>query len=369
MTCKYVGFIVNPIAGMGGAVGLKGTDGEAYLEAIKRGAKPVAPLRALEFLNSIKSTDFYIVSAPSVMGENYIKMSIHSTKLIKVVGDITPPTSREDTVRIAREMSKLVDILVFVGGDGTARDICTAVNTRIPVIGVPSGVKMYSAVFALNPRVAAELLEHYLNDDVSFAEREVLDINEEAFRRDSLEVNLYCYLLTPVHTYLLQPSKTIYADIDEEASKEAIAEYIAESMEPNIPYILGPGSTVKSICKKINLNCTLLGVDVVLNGKLLVRDASERDLLEVIKMYGRAKVIVSPIGRQGFIFGRGNQQISPLVLQYISKDDIIVVSTARKARELTRLLVDTGDEKVNSKLRGYMKVLVDYNKFLVMKVE
>jgi predicted polyphosphate/ATP-dependent NAD kinase len=369
MTCKRIGFIVNPIAGMGGAVGLKGTDGEAYLEAIKRGAKPVAPLRALEFLNSIKSTNFHIISAPSIMGEDYVKASTHSTRLIKIVGDISPPTSREDTIRIANELSKLVDILVFVGGDGTARDICTAINTRIPVIGVPSGVKMYSAVFALNPRAAAELLEHYLNGDVIFAEREVLDVNEEAFRRDALEVNLYCYLLTPIHTHLLQPSKTIYTDVDEEVSKEAIAEYLIELMELNIPYILGPGSTVKSICKKINLNCTLLGVDVILNRKLLVRDASERDLLEVVKTYGRAKVIVSPIGRQGFIFGRGNQQISPLVLQYISRDDIIVVSTERKVRELEHLLVDTGDEKVNSKLRGYMKVLVGYNRFLVMKVE
>lgn len=366
---KKIGFIVNPIAGMGGAVGLKGTDGEAYFEALKRGAKPVAPLRALEFLNHVKSTQFRIVSAPSVMGEDYVKASIHADKLYRVVGSISKPTTREDTIRLAREISNLVDLLVFVGGDGTARDICVAIDSKIPVIGVPSGVKMYSAVFALNPRAAAQLLDFYLNTEVELVEREVLDINEEAFRRDQIELKLFCYMMTPAHTPLLQPSKTLYDDESEEASKEAIADYLVELMEPEIPYILGPGSTVKAVCRKLGLNCTLLGVDVLLNKEILIRDASERDLLGIIDKYGRARIIVSPIGRQGFIFGRGNQQISPAVLSQVNREDIIVVCTSRKARELSRLLVDTGDENVNKKLRGYIKVLVDYNKFLVMRVD
>jgi predicted polyphosphate/ATP-dependent NAD kinase len=369
MPAKRVGFIVNPIAGMGGAVGLKGTDGAAYLEALRRGAKPVAPLRALEFLNSIKSPDFYIISAPSTMGEDYVKASIHANKLLKVIGEITTPTTREDTIRIAREMSEEVDLLVFVGGDGTARDICTAVSTKIPVIGVPSGVKMYSAVFAINPRAAAELLDHYLNNEVVFTEREVVDVDEETFRRDELELKIYCYLVTPVHERLVQSSKTLYTSISDEYSKDAIAEYLVETMEPEVPYILGPGSTVKSVCRKLDLNCTLLGVDVILNRKLLIRDASERDLLGVIERFKRVKVIVSPTGRQGFIFGRGNQQISPSVLRHVDKNNIIIVSTESKIRELPHLLVDTGDEEVNNKLRGYFKVLVDYNKFIVVKVE
>jgi len=369
MGSKRVGFIVNPIAGMGGAVGLKGTDGAAYLEALKRGAKPIAPIRALEFLNSIKSACFHIISAPSIMGEDYVRASVHANKLLRVIGEISIPTSSEDTIRIAREMSELVDLLVFVGGDGTARDICTAINTKIPVIGVPSGVKMYSAVFAVNPCAAAELLDHYLKGEVSFVEREVLDIDEEAFRRDQLELKLHCYLITPIYEYLVQPSKTLYTSINEESSKEAIAEYLVETMESGIPYVLGPGSTVKTICKKLSLNCTLLGVDVILDGKLLVRDASERDLLEVLREYGKVKIVISPIGRQGFIFGRGNQQISSRILKHVDKNDIIVISTESKIRELSRLLVDTGDEEVNSKLRGYIKVLIDYNKFLIVKVE
>jgi predicted polyphosphate/ATP-dependent NAD kinase len=369
MVLKKIGFIVNPIAGMGGAVGLKGTDGEAYFEALRRGAKPVAPLRALEFLNHIKSTHFHFISAPSIMGEDYVKMSIHADKLLRVVGAISTPTSREDTIRLAREISDLVDLLVFVGGDGTARDICIAIDSKIPVIGVPSGVKMYSAIFALNPQAAAQLLDFYLGTEVEFVEREVLDINEDAFRRDQIELKLFCYMITPAHSFLLQPSKTLYDNADEGASKEAIAEYLVETMEPGVPYILGPGSTVKAVCRKLKLNCTLLGVDVLVDKEILVRDASERDLLNIIENYGRIRIIVSPIGRQGFIFGRGNQQISPTVLKRVNKEDIIVVCTSKKARELSRLLVDTGDEEVNNKLRGYMKVLVDYNKFLVMKVE
>ncbi|MEM1858432.1 MAG: NAD(+)/NADH kinase, partial [Desulfurococcaceae archaeon] len=159
MTSKRVGFIVNPIAGMGGSVGLKGTDGEAYFKALERGAKPVAPQRALMFLNGINSEDFEIVSVAGVMGEDAVKASKHSAKLVEVIGERKEITRREDTIKAATKMRSSVDILVFVGGDGTARDICESVSTSLPVIGVPSGVKMYSSVFAVNPIVAARLLD------------------------------------------------------------------------------------------------------------------------------------------------------------------------------------------------------------------
>lgn len=364
---KRVGLIVNPIAGMGGAVGLKGTDGDALQEALRRGAKPIAPLRALEFLNSIKSREFNIVAGAGIMGEDEVRASGQSSKLVKVIGTRKEKTTREDTIEIAREMRDNVDLLVFVGGDGTARDIYEAVGTSLPVLGVPSGVKMYSSVFAVNPRAAGELVDSFVSGNVSLVEREVLDIDEDAFRRDEIVVRLYGYLLVPVRTDLVQSSKTIYSGVDEELSKESIAEYIVETMEQGIPYILGPGSTVKAICRKLNINCTLLGVDIIIDGKLIVKDAWERDILNVLNRYGRVKIIISPIGGQGFLFGRGNLQISRGVLERIRKEDIIVISTENKLRNTPCLYIDTGSLELDERLSGYYKVLVDYGRYIVAK--
>lgn len=368
MSSIRVGFIVNPIAGMGGSVGLKGTDGDSYFLALERGAKPIAPHRALAFLNSIRSSDFEIVSAAGIMGEDIVKTSKHFDKLVEIIGEAKSSTSRIDTVNIARDMSRKTNIVVFVGGDGTARDICEAVGTSVPVIGVPSGVKMYSSVFAVNPIAAATLLDRYLAGEIELVEREVLDVDEDSFRRDELVVKLYGYLLVPYYEALVQSSKAIYSGVGEEQSKEGIAEYIVENMEPNTPYILGPGSTVKAICKKLELNCTLLGVDILLNKRILIKDAWEKDIINVINQYEKAKIIVTPIGGQGFLFGRGNQQFSPRVLSLISRGDIIVVATEQKIRSLPHLLVDTGDKHVDEKISGYAKVLVDYNRFIVTKI-
>lgn len=363
-----MGFIVNPIAGMGGRVGLKGTDGEAYYEALRRGAKPVSPGRALEFLNSIKTSDIQIVSAPKIMGENIVEKSKLRDKLFMVVGDISQPTTSEDTRRIARSMIDKVDILVFVGGDGTARDILEAADKKIPALGVPSGVKMYSAVFAATPRDAATIINEFVNGNVEIVEREVLDIDEEAFRKDKLVIRLYGYLLVPLVSGKIQSSKTLYYDISEEENKIAIAKYIIEQMEEDAVYILGPGSTVKTINKLLGINGTLLGVDVIFKRKLIAKDVGEKELIDIIDKYGKAKIIVSPIGGQGFIFGRGNQQISPEVIKRVGRENILIVSTWRKISSISILRVDTGDREVDEMLRGYWKILVDYNRFIVKKV-
>ncbi|MEL9909360.1 MAG: ATP-NAD kinase family protein [Desulfurococcus sp.] len=372
MTCSKIvkmGFIVNPIAGMGGRVGLKGTDGEAYKIALERGAQPVSPQRAIEFLNALRNECFEIYTAPGLMGEEEVSKSIHTGKLARVINGVgNRETTREDTIRIAREMKGLVDILVFVGGDGTARDIYTAVGMELPVIAVPSGVKMYSSIFALNPYAAADLLTKFINGETVIVEREVLDIDEEAFRQDKIAIRVYGYLKTPVYPGLIQAGKSIYSGIDEELNKESIAEYIVETMNPYTPYILGPGSTVKAICVKLGLTCTLLGVDIVLDGQILVKDAWEDQLLGILKNYSSVKLVVTPIGGQGFIFGRGNQQLSPRVLSLIGRDNIIIVATESKIRELRELYVDTGDPAVDKMLEGYYRVLIDYGRYRVVRV-
>ena len=365
-----MGFIINPIAGMGGVVGLKGTDGEAYLIALKRGAKPIAWKRGLEFLESITVEDFEIYTANGDMGYNVVIKSRHRNKIKKVYGELKRETSAEDTKNIAREMvDDGIDILVFVGGDGTARDICEAVDQEVIVLGVPSGVKMYSAVFAVNPRAAAKIFEEYIKGNTEIVEREVLDIDEEAFRRDELKIKLYGYLKTPVVKEYIQSSKSPSSTFgEEEENKVAIARYIVENLESDTVYILGPGTTVKTINKILGLPATLLGVDVLYNGKIIVKDAWEKHLLEILDKYSKAKIIVSPIGGQGFIFGRGNHQISPKVIKRVGKENIIIIATWNKIRELNVLRIDTGDPELDKELEGYYRVLVDYNRFVVKKV-
>lgn len=366
-----MGFIVNPIAGMGGRVGLKGTDGEAYLLALKKGAKPVSPERALRFLNSLDVRDLEIYSAPGIMGADVVSRSRVRDRLAKIIGRIGPRmTTAEDTKRIAREMvDEGIDLLVFVGGDGTARDVMDAVDMKIPVLGVPSGVKIYSSVFAVSPEAAAEIVKAFSEGNVVIVEEEVLDIDEEAFRRDELRVRLYGYLKVPVVRGLVQASKEPSQDIaEEEENKRAIAETIVDDMEPDTLYILGPGTTVKAIADLLGIEKTVLGVDAVYNFKLVGKDLDEKGILELLNKYPKAKIIVTPIGGQGFIFGRGNQQISPEVIKRVGRENIIIVATRRKINKLKVLRVDTGDPAVDKMLRGYMKVLIDYNEYLVMKV-
>ncbi|MFZ8791635.1 MAG: ATP-NAD kinase family protein [Thermosphaera aggregans] len=369
MNVYRIGFLVNPIAGMGGRVGLKGTDGHAYRLALARGAQPESPQRALQFLNEVNAEGFQIIAAPGIMGADVVFKSKHKERLAEIVGEIGVVTTADDTRRIARLMlGRRINLLVFVGGDGTARDVLDAIDQAVPVIGVPSGVKMYSSVFAVNPRAAAGLLEAFLRGEAVIVEREVLDIDEEAFRRDELAIRLYGYLKTVFHQEMTQGGKTLFSGIHEEENKEAIARYVVENMSRDTVYVLGPGSTVKAIAKALGVEYTLLGVDVVLNGRLLYKDAWEAHLLKLLQDYGNVKVIVTPIGGQGFIFGRGNQQLSPKFLSRIDKKDIIIVSTESKIRSLECLRVDTGDPAVDQRLRGYYRVIVDYNRYLVMKV-
>lgn len=363
-----MGFIVNPIAGMGGSVGLKGTDGDAYRLSLARGAKPVSPTRALEFLNSINTDKFEIHVADGPMGLNVVERSRHRDKVVKTYGPVCGETSRFDTIRIAKLMVRETDILVFVGGDGTARDICEAVGGETPVLGVPSGVKMYSAVFALNPRVAAKIFESFVEENYVLVDREVVDVDEESFRRDVLRLSIRCYLKTPIVGAYVQPSKSLYIGLDEEENKEAIARFIVENMEKDTLYILGPGSTVKAIAKLINQPYTLLGVDALFNGEMVKLDLWEKDILELIEEYGKVKLVLTPIGGQGFILGRGNQQLTPKVVRKIGLDNIILVSTLSKIQSLDVLRVDTGDPDLDRELCRFVKVLVDYNQFVVRKI-
>lgn len=370
-----LGFLVNPIAGMGGSVGLKGTDGhEMYEKALELGAKPVAPEKAKHFLKYFndlaKDIDFNLYTAPKKMGEYECKEVGVSCIVVGEVGD---ETTSEDTVKICKNFLDLnLDLIVFVGGDGTARDVVKVVGQQKPILGVPSGVKVYSSVFAINIKAAAENVYKFFKEGLPLMDAEVVDVDEDAFRRDQLSIKLYSYAKVPYEPTLIQGTKTpTQSDSDEKENQYAIAKYFVENMDLDTLYILGPGTTVKAIADILGLEKTTLGVDVLLGKKLVAKDANEQKLIEILENYNLhpVKVIVSPLGVQGFIFGRGNQQISPKILSKISKDDVIIISTRSKLNKTPTLRIDTGDPKTDEKFKGYVKVIIDYNEELVTKIE
>jgi len=362
-----IGFIVNPIAGMGGSVGLKGTD-NLYEKAIELGAREVSQERAREFLENSKEVlkNFEILTVSGKMGENVLKEC--GIENFIIVYKTKEKTDRYDTIESARIMLKNnVDILIFVGGDGTARDIVEAVDSKIPVLGIPSGVKMYSAVFTPTPFSAVQILKEFLKNNVSFQEREVMDIDEEKYRMNRLEIKLYGYLKVPYLDDFVQNSKAEIYSTEDEEDKQGIAEFIIDNMENEVTYILGPGTTVKKIQELLGIEYTLLGFDAVKNKKLIGKDLNEKGILTLLN--GKVKIILSPIGNQGFIIGRGNLQLTKEVLKRINREDIIVVSTPLKLQGIKYLLVDTGDRSLDMKFSGYYKVIVGYGRMKIVEVK
>ena len=368
---KTIGFIVNPIAGMGGAVGLKGTDGRTILNRAKAlGAKPIASTRAKSFLTElepIKKSIRLIVGAGNLGEDEARSCGLNCT----VLGTRKEETTAEDTKEIARKIQEAgVDLLVFCGGDGTARDIQSVVSTKLPVLGVPTGVKMHSAVFAVEPRAAARIVAEFLRGELSLKEVEIMDVDENAFREGRVSAELYGYVLTPYEPHLIQGNKMASPTTESEMQNQAaIAIYVIENMKSDVVYIVGPGTTTRIIGDLLDAKKTLLGVDLFFNKELIASDVNEEQILEKIK--GKtAQIIVTPIGGQGFIFGRGNQQISPEVIRQVGLDNIIVIATEGKLRSLKSLRVDTGDPSIDDAFREhYLRVVTDYNIGRIIRVE
>jgi len=364
---KKIGLIVNPVAGMGGSVGLKGTDGTAYKKALELDAQPVTPVRTSDLFKHIKKKEeIYLFTAPGKMGEEHI----HSFGIpYEIIGKAEKETSSVDTIKIAREMiNRGIELLIFVGGDGTARNVCNAVGLKIPVVAVPSGVKMFSAVFAYSSRAAAEMVDAFIEGSNS-TEEEVLDIDEIAFRENKLTSQLYGYLLVPNVKKFLQGGKECSnTSVSTVESKKNIARYVLENMDKSTLYLLGPGTTLKTIADTAGVTKTLLGVDALSNGRIVGTDLNEKGILSSFRDFQKIKIIVTPIGGNGFIFGRGSKQFTPEVLRHVGKENIIVVGTRDKLYKLQGLRVDTGDFGLDRVLSGYMNVIVDYKEFIKMEV-
>lgn len=369
---KKLGLIVNPIAGMGGRVGLKGTDGTEILEkALKLGAKPVSLQRTGETLKELISLkdSITLFTCPRKMGEETAIDCGFSPQIIKGVS--LSSTTAKDTQNAARAMQERgVDILLFAGGDGTARDVYEAIGNSLVCLGIPTGVKVHSAVFARNPSAAGELCLLYLQGKMKKAiESEVMDINEEDFRRGILSARLYGYLKIPYRSRYVQRLKS-GSPPDERYAQEAIASSIIENMSDTFHYIIGPGTTTRTIMEKLGLDYSLLGIDIVYKKKLVGKDLSEEEILSLIK--GKQNMLVlTPIGGQGYLLGRGNQQISPEVISHVGRDNIIIVATPNKIHSLAGrpLLVDTGDGQTDQLLSGYFRVFTSYRDSIIYRIQ
>jgi len=363
-----IGFIVNPIAGMGGRVGLKGTDGEEVLkEALARGATSWAPLRARETLTRLTGARSEIewITWPGEMGEGLLREMGFDHE---VHGSIGPGmTTAQDTREAAVEMERLgVELILFAGGDGTASDIVDVVGSRVPILGIPSGVKMFSAVFSRTPSAAAWLVLRFLSGEVELVERVVMDIDEEAYRSGRLSATLKGYAVTPYVVEMVLGGKSVAFGADEGLMKEAVASRVVEEMEPGVSYVLGPGSTLAKVAEVMGVEKTILGIDVVRDGEVVLRDADEEGLLDVVD--GDTWIVLSPLGGQGSLLGRGNQPISPRVLRRVGLERLIVIATPTKLLGLRALTVDTGDPELDQRLRGYRRVIVGYREEKVVKV-
>jgi len=343
---RHVGFVVNPIAGMGGRVGLKGTDGKVE-QARERGAEPRAPGRAREALSALvdAADGLELSTYGGPMGADVARdLGLEPTVVGEPAGTETSAADTRDAVRAF--VARGVDLVLFVGGDGTAVDVAETLERTggdTPMLGVPAGVKVYSAVFAVDPRAAGRVAATFTDTEPA----EVNDIDEEQYRDGEVHTELRALARVPVADQR-QSSKQLGG-----GTVDGVAERVADEIKPGVTYILGPGSTVGAIKEKLGFEGTPLGVDVYRDGDLLAADAAEDDILT--HLGEENVVVVSPIGGQGFVFGRGNHQISPAVIR---QSDIEIVASRRKADDLGFLRVDTGDRDLDEQLRGWHRVRV-----------
>lgn len=364
-----LGLIVNPLAGLGGAVGLKGSDGaETVAEALRRGAQGQAVERAARALRQIAcGQPIEVLTWAGDMGEASCRAAGLPCEIVGHAGETTAP---DDTRRAAAALLDAgVDLLLFAGGDGTARDIHDAVGQRLPVLGIPAGCKMHSAVYAVNPEAAGELLAELVAGNlVGVSDADVRDIDEAAFRDGVVRARHYGTLRVPVSSRYIQQVKCGGRE-QEDLQVTEIAAWVVEQLEPGVTYMMGSGSTVAEVMAQLGLPNTLLGVDLVRDGELLQADVTAADLEKVVHS-GPAKAVLTVIGGQGHLFGRGNQQFSPAVIRALGRDNLLVLASRLKLATLEGrpLLVDTGDVELDRSLCGLLPVICGYEDRVLYRV-
>ena len=361
-----LGLIINPIAGMGGSVGLHGTDGDSYRRAEALGAIRIAEKRAGRALYHLASSlpDAGVVTVSGSMGADAAREAGFDPEVVSVASE---PTTSADTRTAARVMQSAgVALILFAGGDGTARDIVGEVSDEVPVLGIPTGVKMHSAVFGNTPEAAGAMAVRYLGSSgrMRVVPREVLDAAGMPG-----EVSGFSVASVPFARDLLQPGKATMS-LGDDASLDRLCTSLAAGMASEHLYILGPGTTVARILDHLDLPGTLAGVDVVMNGQLAVANATAHQLLRLLDDAQPATIYLGVIGGQGFLLGRGNQQLSPEVIERVGEENVVILAGEEKVRLLDPpvLRVDTGVESSRPVMLGYRRVYTAPGRSVVMKV-
>ena len=368
-----LGLIINPVAGIGGPVGLKGSDGaEIQQQAKALGGLYKASERAAATLELLKpyAADVEWFVCPGSMGQHIAESFGFNVSVIDItIGDsTTDQTTDQDTRNAALKMNELnLDLLLFVGGDGTARDICSVLRPEQPVLGIPAGVKMQSGVFAVTPEAAGDLISKFVRrEQISVSQAEVRDIDEDARRAGRIASRYYGELWVPELGNAVQQVKCCGVE-NEQLDKQEIAAGFIDRMDESVGYLICPGSTTAEIMNQLGLHNTLLGVDFIRDSQLVASDLSEQSLLSILRKNTdpneKFNIVISPIGGQGYLFGRGNQQISADVIRQVKMENITVLAATSKlnALEGRGLLIDTDDQSLNQELSGFIRVLTGFD--------
>ena len=356
-----LGLIINPLAGLGGRAALKGSDGVAD-QALAMGVEPLAQQRVKVSLQALLPLrdQLQIFTAPGLMGAALLEELGFEHE---VIGDLRGDQTRaEDTERLAEQIqARGVDLLLFAGGDGTARNICNSARPGQLVLGIPAGVKIHSGVYAVNPRAAGELVALLVTGElVRLGSADVRDIDEVAFREGQVRTRHYGELSIPEEGRFVQQVKQGGREL-ETLVLDDIAAGLQEEGDA-ITWIMGPGSTNLGLLEAMGLEGTLLGVDVLRAGELIGRDVTEAQLWGLLQVAEEARILVTAIGGQGHILGRGNQQISPRIVRAVGIENLLVVATKSKLKTLAGrpFLVDSGDQQLDEELTGLRRVLSGY---------
>lgn len=364
-----LGFIINPLAGLGGTVALKGSDGVAEL-ARARGALPQAPARARAVLEALLPwcDRIAVATAGGDMGEAVARELGFATTVVHRPGATT--TAADTRATAAALCAARVDLLLFAGGDGTARDLCDAVGLALPVLGLPAGVKMHSGVFAVTPRAAAEVVRLMVEGGLVLVDTaEVRDIDEQALREGRVAARWYGEMRVPAEGRYLQQVKCNGREVEALVLQEIAADVTERMDDPAVTWLVGPGTTPAAVMAALGLPNTLLGVDAVREGAVVAADA-DAATLERLVAAGPCRLVITATGGQGMLLGRGNQQLTPAVLRAVGRDGLVVVATHEKLAALggRPLLMDVPDADLAQALEGFVEVTTGYHSHMLYRL-